>query len=193
MTEDPLKPWFPIRTERLLLREARLSDYDDVHAYGADPEVSKFMDWGPNTPEVSAQVVGRWVAMSALWPRDEVSLAVELLETGRVIGSIRLAIQSKANRTADFGYTFAKDYWRQGVATEAARAIVEVAFTTLGLHRIFATCDVQNVGSYRVMEKLGMRREGTLVKDQEVRGRWRDTHVYALLAQEWEARQAEQA
>lgn len=193
MTEDPLKPWFPIRTERLLLREARLSDYDDVHAYGADPEVSKFMDWGPNTPEVSAQVVGRWVAMSALWPRDEVNLAVELLETGRVIGSIRLAIQSKANRTADFGYTFGKDYWRQGIATEAASAIVEVAFTTLGLHRIFATCDVQNVGSYRVMEKLGMRREATLLKDQEVRGRWRDTHVYALLAQEWEARRAEQA
>lgn len=191
MTDDPQKPWFPIRTKRLLLREARLTDYDDVHAYGADPEVSWFMDWGPNMPEVTAQVVGRWVAMSALWPRDEVNLVVELLETGRVIGAIRLAIQSKADRTADFGYTFNKDYWRQGIGTEAASAIIETAFKELGLHRVFATCDVRNAGSYAVMEKLGMRREGTLLKNHEVRGRWRDTHLYALLAEEWEARRAE--
>ncbi len=77
--------------------------------------------------------------------------------------------------------------------TEAARAIVETAFTTLGLHRVFATCDVRNTGSYKVMEKLSMRREGTLLKNHEVRGRWRDTHVYALLAQEWEVRRAEDA
>jgi RimJ/RimL family protein N-acetyltransferase len=193
MTDAPQKPWFPIRTKRLLLREARLSDYDDIHAYAADPEVVRFMDWGPNTPEVTAQALGGWVAMSAQWPRDEVNLVVELLETGRAIGAIRLSIYSKADRTADFGYTFHKDYWRQGLATEAARAIVETAFTTLRLHRVFATCDVRNAGSYAVMEKLGMRREGTLLQNHEVRGRWRDTHVYALLAQEWEARRAEDA
>ena len=55
MTDEPQKPWFPLRTQRLLLREARLGDYDDIHAYGADPEVVRFMDWGPNTPEVTAQ------------------------------------------------------------------------------------------------------------------------------------------
>lgn len=190
MTDEPQKPWFPIRTERLLLREARLSDYDDIHAYAIDPEVVRFMDWGPNTPEATAQALGGWVAMSAQWPRDEVNLVVELLETGRAIGAIRLTIQSKANRTADFGYTLNKDYWRRGIGIEAASAIVETAFTRLGLHRVFATCDVQNVGSYKIMEKLGMRREGTLLENQEVRGRWRDTHVYALLAQEWAARRA---
>lgn len=189
MTDDPQKPWFPIRTKRLLLREARLTDFDDIHAYAVDPEVVRFMPWGPNTPEVTAQVLGGWVAMTAIWPRDEVNLLVELVETGRVIGSIRLAIQSKT--TADFGYTFARDYWRQGIGTEAASAIVETAFTTLGLHRVWATCDVLNVGSYGIMEKLGMRREGTLRQDQNVRGRWRDTHVYALLAEEWAARRAE--
>ncbi len=183
-------PWFPLRTERLLLREARLGDYDDIHAYAADPEVVRFMDWGPNTPEVTAQALGGWVAASAQWPRDEVNLVVELAQTGRAIGAIRLSIQSRADRTADFGYTLNQDYWRQGIATEAAAAIVETAFGVLGLHRVFATCDVRNAGSYAVMEKLGMRREGTLLQNHEVRGRWRDTHVYALLAQEWEARRA---
>lgn len=191
MTDDPRQPWFPIRTKRLLLREARLSDYDDIHAYAVDADVVRYMDWGPNTPEVTAQALGGWVAMSAQWPRDEVNLVVELSETGRAIGAIRLSIQSKTDRTADFGYTLNKDYWRRGLATEAASAIVEAAFTTLGLHRVYATCDVRNAASYKVMEKLGMRREGTLLKNHEVRGRWRDTHVYALLAQEWAARRAE--
>lgn len=191
MTDDPQQPWFPIRTRRLLLREARLSDYDDIHAYAVDPEVVRFMDWGPNTPQVTAQALGGWVAMSAQWPRDEVNLVMELLETGRAIGAIRLSIHSRADRTADFGYTLNKDYWRRGLGTEAASAVVETAFTTLGLHRVFATCDVRNAASYKVMEKLGMRREGTLLKNHEVRGRWRDTHVYALLAQEWAARRAE--
>ena len=191
MTDAPQQPWFPIRTQRLLLREARLGDYDDIHAYAVDPDVVRFMDWGPNTPEVTAQALGGWVAMSAQWPRDEVNLVVELSETGRAIGAIRLSIQSKTDRTADFGYTLNKDYWRRGLATEAASAIIETAFTTLGLHRVYATCDVRNAASYKVMEKLGMRREGTLLKNHEVRGRWRDTHVYALLAQEWAARRAE--
>ena len=191
MTDDPQQPWFPIRTKRLLLREARLSDYDDIHAYAVDADVVRYMDWGPNTPEVTAQALGGWVAMSAQWPRDEVNLVVELSETGRAIGAIRLSIQSKTDRTADFGYTLNKDYWRRGLATEAASAIIETAFTTLGLHRVYATCDVRNAASYKVMEKLGMRREGTLLKNHEVRGRWRDTHVYALLAQEWAARRAE--
>jgi RimJ/RimL family protein N-acetyltransferase len=193
MTDDPQTPWFPIRTQRLLLREARLTDYDDIHAYAIDPEVVRFMPWGPNTPEVTAQALGGWVAMSAQWPRGEVNLVMELAQTGRAIGAIRLSIQSKADRTADFGYTLNRDYWRQGFGTEAASAIVETAFTTLGLHRVFATCDTLNVGSYGIMEKLGMRREGTLRQDQNVRGRWRDTHVYALLAEEWAARRAEGA
>ena len=191
MTDDPQEPWFPILTQRLLLREARLGDYDDIHAYAVDPDVVRFMDWGPNTPEITAQALGGWVAASAQWPRDEVNLVVELRETGRAIGAIRLSIQSRADRTADFGYTLHKDWWGQGLGTEAARAIVEIAFTTLRLHRVFATCDVRNAASYRIMEKLGMRREGTLLQNHEVRGRWRDTHVYALLAQEWAARRAE--
>ena len=85
MTDDPRQPWFPIRTKRLLLREARLSDYDDIHAYAVDADVVRYMDWGPNTPEVTAQALGGWVAMSAQWPRDEVNLVVELSETGRAV------------------------------------------------------------------------------------------------------------
>lgn len=188
MTDLPERPWFPVRTERLLLRELREADFDDVHAYAIDPEVVRYMDWGPNTLEVTREVLDRWLKEQQTWPRGHVNLAVELVEEARVIGSIRLSLQERGN--ADFGYSYHSAYWRKGYGYEAAEAIVRVAFEELGLHRVWATCDVRNAGSYAIMEKLGMRREGTLRRNQQVRDGWRDTHLYAILASEWAARQA---
>lgn len=186
MVDLPEKPWFPLRTARLLLREVREADFGDIHAYAIDPEVVRYMDWGPNTPEVTREVMGRWFAEQQTWPRGHVNLVVELVEEARVIGSVRLSLQDEGN--ADFGYSYSSAYWRKGYGYEAAEAVVRVAFETLGLHRVWATCDVRNRGSFGIMEKLGMRREGTLRKNQLVRDGWRDTHVYALLDEEWAAR-----
>jgi RimJ/RimL family protein N-acetyltransferase len=183
----PAKPWFPLRTPRLLLREFEAGDYDDVHAYATDPEVVRYMEWGPNTPEVTREVLARWAADALVWPRPGVTLAAEHRESGRVIGSIRLDVSAPEDLTGDIGYTFARSYWRQGYATEAASAIIGVGFETLGLHRIWATCDARNAGSWGVMEKLGMRREGLLRRNRRVRADWRDSYVYAVLAEDWAA------
>lgn len=183
---DDLQPWFPIRTERLLLREFRDSDLDDIHAYAAVPEVSRFMTWGPNTLEDSRAFLGRALAQQADWPRPHVGLAIE--RDGRVIGSIRMDLQGEDGSEADIGYTLSADHWRQGVASEAAAAMLRAAFATLGLHRVWATCDVENVGSFRVMEKLGLRREAHFRQDKRVRGVWRDSYLYAILAEEWVSR-----
>ena len=182
---DDAPPWFPLETERLRLREFRQADFDDIHAYGGDPRVSRFMDWGPNTPEISQEFLGRQLASQEAWPRPDVSLAVQLQATDGVVGSIRLWLIDAPNRTAELGYSLSRAVWRQGIATEAARAMLEVGFTTLGLHRIVATCDVRNRGSWGVMRKLGMRREGRLRQDRQVKGAWRDTYLYALLADEY--------
>ena len=184
MTED-LKPWFPLRTERLLLREFRPEDIEDVHAYAIDPEVARFMDWGPNTREITVEVMDRWAEQAKEWPRDAVTLAIEHVADGLVIGSIRLEVSDRANLAGDFGYSLHRSYWRQGYATEAARALLEVGFRTLGLHRIWAECDTENVGSWGVMQKLGMRREGELRHGRLIKGQWRDRYLYAILAEEW--------
>lgn len=178
-------PWFPIHTPRLLLREFRDTDFDAVHAYGADPEVVRYMDWGPNTPDDTHAFLGRMFAAQAQWPRPDVNLAVEHLVDGRVIGAIRLAITDAANRTADLGYSYARAYWRQGLGVEAARAMMDAGFKILGLHRIYAHCDARNTGSYRLLEKVGMRREGLLRQNVRLRGAWRDTCHYAILAEDW--------
>jgi ribosomal-protein-alanine N-acetyltransferase len=183
MTDEP--PWFPVRTPRLLLREFREADFDDVHAYATDPEVSRFMAWGPNTPDQTRDFMERKAAEQAEWPRDAVNLAMEHLVEGRVIGSIRLQVADREHRTADLGYSLHRRYWRQGYGSEAAAALVNLAFVTLGMHRLCATCDVRNAGSYGIMEKLGMTREGCLRRNVLVKGAWRDTYLYAILAEEW--------
>jgi [ribosomal protein S5]-alanine N-acetyltransferase len=180
MTDNP-KPWFPIRAARLLLREFRETDFDDIHAYAAVPEVSRFMVWGPNSPQDTRDFLARALAQQADWPRDHVGLAIE--RDGVVIGSIRLDLQGE--ETADLGYTLHRDHWRQGLATEAAAAMLEVAFGVLGLHRVWATCDVENTGSFGVMEKLGLRREAEFKQDKLIRGVWRDSYLYAILKDEW--------
>lgn len=182
---DALKPWFPIETPRLLLREFREDDAQDVHAYARQPEVAQFMDWGPNTAEQTAEFLDRKWAEQARWPREEVNLAVEHLADERVIGSVRLAVTDRAHRSGDLGYSFNRDYWRQGYATEAAAALVEVGFGTLGLHRIWAECDVENLGSWGVMQKLGLRREAHLRHGKLIKGQWRDRYIYAVLAEDW--------
>lgn len=181
----PPETWFPIRTERLLLRDFRPADFDDVHAYGGDPEVARYMPWGPNTPDETGEFLARTFEAQRTWPRLDFGLAIELCASGRVIGSTGFHLRDGPNRTVELGYCLNRDFWRRGIITEAARAMMGAAFGVLGLHRVFATCDVRNSGSFGVMEKIGMRREAHLRRDRQIKGEWRDTYLYALLADEW--------
>jgi ribosomal-protein-alanine N-acetyltransferase len=180
-----MDPWFPIETERLLLRELRADDEPDIHEYASDPEVVRLMIWGPNTRDQTWKFLDRALQAQVQWPRPEVGLAIELKNERRLIGSIGLRMKDEANRNADIGYVLNRKYWSHGYMTEGACAILDVAFKQLKLHRVWATCDTRNRSSYRVMERLGMRREGLFVKDSMERGEWRDTYLYAILAEEW--------
>src|SRR5579872_2112761 len=111
--------WFPLNTERLLLRELAAADLSDVHEYGSDPEVSRFECWGPNTPEITHNVMQGWLKEQQQWPREEVNLGAELKHHHELIGVVTLRVKGEENRTADFGFAFNKRYWNQGYATEA--------------------------------------------------------------------------
>lgn len=178
---DNREKWFPIQTERLLLREFTAEDEADVHEYAADPIVSQYMEWGPNTPEITKHKICEHLQAQQRWPRDEVTLAVELRDEGKVIGSFRFGILDRRNAVADFGFAFNRRYWNRGYATEATRAVLGRAFQALKLHRMIATCDTRNVGSARVMEKAGMQREALFQKDVFQKGEWRDSYLYATL------------
>ena len=182
---ERLKPWLPLRTRRLILRDFREDDLDAVHAYGSDPEVSRFMVWGPNTAEDTRAFLDRNLAAQQEWPRPAVCAAVEIAESGRLIGAVELRVKDPANLQGEFGWTLNQDVWGQGYAREAAAALLRQGFEPMGLHRITATCDTRNRKSWRALEKLGLRREALFRRDVRVKGRWRDTYLYAVLKDEW--------
>ena len=177
-----------LRTERLLLREFVEGDWPAVQEYACDPQVVRFMSWGPNTEDDTRAFVARALAGQREEPRRAYEMAVTLLDDGRLIGGCGLHLGNPANRSAMLGYCYARAFWGNGYATEAARALVDFGFRELALHRIWATCDPDNAASARVLEKFGMQREGRLREDTNVRGRWRDSFVYGVLEQERDAR-----
>ncbi|MET0295221.1 MAG: GNAT family protein [Phenylobacterium sp.] len=186
MTEIPPAPRPPFRTARLILRDYREDDLAAIHDYASDPEVARYMDWGPNTPEESRAHLERVLAAQGDAP-DVLNVGLEVAAEGRLIGALRFEVKDPGNRTADVGWTIHRAYWGRGLVTEAGREILRIAFGDMALHRVWATCDARNIGSWRVMEKLGMRREGVLRKANLRKDGWRDTLLYAVLAEEWAA------
>jgi RimJ/RimL family protein N-acetyltransferase len=182
----------PVRLEtpRLILRELTESDFEAVHAYASDPEVSRYMDWGPNSDADTREWLAAALAQQGADPRVEYELAMVLRDPnggggGEVVGTARIGIRDRAARAADVGYVLRRDRWGQGIATEAARRLIEFGWDELGLHRIWATCDARNAGSARVLEKCRMRREARRERDQLQRGEWRDTLVYGIRLRHW--------
>lgn len=180
-----------IETDRLILREYVQADWEQLQAYCADPEVTRYLTWGPNTPEQTKAFIVRAMEWRNEAPRMTFELAVVLKATGKLVGGIGLRIKSQVRKEADLGYCYSKDVWGQGIGTEAARALLKFGFEQLGLHRIYATCDTANQGSAGIMRKNGMTREAHFRQDQLIKGVWRDTWLYAILEDEWQRRSHE--
>jgi RimJ/RimL family protein N-acetyltransferase len=175
----------PLLSERLKLRDFREDDVDAVHSWASDPEVVRFMSWGPNTRELTREFLQRKFAERTGDPRRTWDLAVVRRDTGQVVGSVGLRLDEQRQQAA-LGYCYHQDAWGHGFATEAAREILRFGFEELGLHRIHASADTRNGASIRVLDKLGMRQEGRLREHVMMRGEWRDSYLYAVLRSEWQ-------
>jgi len=174
-----------IETERLILRPVEGRDWRAIHRYASLPEVVRYLPHEPFTEDDACAFALRWseqARKSDEWPEMLIALHKA---GGRLIGHLPFEQFSHKYRTREIGWVFDPDHQGQGYATEAARAVLGLAFEKLGLHRIVATCDPRNRASYRVMEKLGMRREGHHLKDVQIRGEWTDEYFYAILEEEW--------
>lgn len=168
-----------LRTATLVLREFTPDDVAAVHEYASDPVVCQDVEWGPNSPGDTRRVVAFWVAEQAQEDRDGWTLAITE-RGGRPMGAVSL--NRRSPHTAEIGYVLAQPYWGRGLGTEAAGAAVRWAFGEGGFHRVQATCRPENVASWRVMEKVGLAREGLLRDHLLIRGRYRDSYLYAVLS-----------
>ncbi|MGE3269723.1 MAG: GNAT family N-acetyltransferase [Chloroflexota bacterium] len=170
-----------LTTRRLLLRPPTLSDVDAYYAMASDPEYAYFGSRNVPDRESIEHRLKQIVAMP--WQlRPEFAIEWE----GRVIGRVTLEID-RANLVAMLGYGVAREHWGLGIASEAASAVLDYAFREFGLERVSARVDPRNVGSVRVLEKIGMRQEG-LLRQAVVRwGERADRALYGILRDEWAA------
>lgn len=174
-----------LSTERLVLREWQTDDWVFSHQWASDPQAVAYMPFGPNTEEQTKEFVFKVITYQTEEPRLHFELAATLKETGEVIGGCGIRMVDLENQTASIGYMYAQKYWGQGFGTEAAAALVDFGFSQMKAHRIWATCDPGNIGSARILEKVGMRREGHFRQHMLVRGQWRDSYLYAILENEY--------
>jgi RimJ/RimL family protein N-acetyltransferase len=180
-----------LNSPRLQLRDFVAEDWQDVHAYTSRPEASRFQSWEPDTPDEARAHIQSMITLANEQPRTGFHLAVVFPEKATVIGEAGLDIHSQRFRTAEISYTINPEYWGHGFATEVAATMLLFGFTTLNLHRIFATCDPRNIASERVLQKLGMRYEGQMRQTILIQDGWRDSVLYSLLEHEWQPEKPE--
>jgi RimJ/RimL family protein N-acetyltransferase len=177
----------PLRTARLVLRTMTPDDVDDIYSYQSREDVCRYLPFEPRTrDEVVAKVAKFSTALALHGDGDYWQLAVERADApGRVIGDVYFTISSVADAAGEIGWTLHPAFYGQGYMTEAAGAVLEIAFGALGLHRVIARLDPRNHASVALCRRLGMREEAHFVEDLWFKGDWSDTGIYAILDREW--------
>lgn len=182
----------PIRTQRLILRDFVQSDLDAVHSYSTDPKILPFHKISPANKDDTQAFLSEVIASQSEEPRKRFELAITLASSGKLVGGGGVYVSQRYESTAAIGYVICSEHWRKGFATEAASMFLDMAFAGLGLHRVFSWADAENAASIRVLEKIGMRREGYMLQDRFHRGEWRDTCYYGMLSDEWQKLRSEE-
>ncbi|MFB7140253.1 GNAT family N-acetyltransferase [Gottfriedia sp. NPDC056225] len=174
-----------LSTNRTMLREFVENDWKQVHKYASQKDVCQFQPWGPNSEDDTKEFVRTILVDQKKINRTRFALAIIEKESDELIGSIEFNIRDEKNLIGEIGYIINPSYWGKGFATEAAKEIISFGFEQFKLHRVFATCDVRNIGSAKVLEKCGLTLEGKMREDLLLRDGWRDTFLYSILEHEW--------
>jgi RimJ/RimL family protein N-acetyltransferase len=171
-------------TERLTVRAFQPQDAADLFTYLSRPEVYRFEPGEPLDWEGAQNRALEFSTSPEFW-------AVELQAERKVIGQVYFSqTEPQHTMTWELGYILSPDYQRQGYASEAAAALVQAGFAAAGIHRVVSHCNPENAASWRLLEKIGFRREGLLKKNIYFRKNaagepiWTDTYIYARLAEE---------
>ncbi|NLR68502.1 GNAT family N-acetyltransferase [Chitinophaga varians] len=175
-----------IQSSRLLIRDFSKNDWEDLHRLYMMPETVKYNPSGyPESESATEKLVAEWSEQPAAAHREEYTVAVIEKAEGGFVGVISLDLGDAKYRKAEIWYKLLPEYWGKGYATEAVSSMLAFGFGTLKLHRIECGCSIHNTGSYRVMEKVGMTREGVKRKVLPLEDGWHDAYIYGILASEF--------
>lgn len=178
-----------ITTSRLLIRQFQEQDYISLFEYLSNPIIYRFEPGEPISLEKARVLTLERVPKTEFW-------AVVLKDAQKLVGHLYFKqIDPKAFLTWELGYIFNPAFQGKGYATEAAYALIRYGFENLGIHRVIAHCNPENVASWRVLEKIGMKREGQFRKNvffhtaPDGSPLWIDTYAYAILKEDIKAAQ----
>lgn len=187
-----LRPTYPIRGERLLLRPLTISDTDSLLAYRSREDVCRYVPFEPmSRDDIIDRIAGRWARTELTDEGQSLTLGAQIGETNELAGDVLLFWHSREHAGGELGYVFNPALGGRGYATEAAHMMLRLGFEELGLHRIVARIDERNESSVRLARRLGMRQEARLVDNEFFKGEWSTEVDFAMLADEWYARQQE--
>lgn len=177
-----------LETERLILRPFIEGDFEAVHAYASVAENVIYMVWGPNNELDTLEFILQAIKHSKEVPYLNYQFAAIEKESRKLIGACNIVMVRESE--GEIGWILHRDYWKQGFGTEMGKKLLQFGFQELGLHRIIAHCDTENYGSFRVMEKIGMRREGHFLESRLAnkfsKKKYGDEYSYTILTEEWE-------
>ncbi|MDZ8240383.1 MAG: GNAT family protein [Nostoc sp. ChiQUE01a] len=174
-----------LETSRLLMREFLEIDSQAVFTYQSDPLYLLYSHWTHRKQKDVREFVQMFINQQLEQPRTSFQLAVVLKTENRLIGNCGIRVNDPELREANIGYELNPQYWGLGYATEAAQAILKFGFEELKMHRIWSWCVAENIASFRVLEKIGMHREGHLREKELIKGKWYDNFIYSIIENEW--------
>ncbi|MCE9647421.1 MAG: GNAT family N-acetyltransferase [Chloroflexi bacterium] len=175
-----------LQTPRLILRNFLDEDLESFFRYRNDPYVARYQGWElPYPHEKAEQFISIMKDKFAPKQGDWIQFAVALKETGGLIGDLACYVKNDDIRQSVIGFTIASQYWRKGFAVEIIPCLLDYLFEDLDMHRVSADCDVENVASYRTLERLGFRREAHFVESFLIHGKYTSEYHYGMLQREW--------
>jgi len=172
-----------LNTERLILRKLRLEDAEDIFEYASDPEITKYVTWEPHK-SIEDSINFIKYALEKYDKKEAIQWGIVYKENNKVIGTCDILPVTKHFR-AEIAYALSRKYWGKGIMTEAVKEVIKFGFERMSLNRIQAMCFSENIGSYRVMEKAGMKFEGTLREQMFIKGKFQDLKLYSVLRREY--------
>ncbi len=173
-----------IESKHLILRPFDCNDLDIVMKLYCDEEIMEYMPFPVLNHEKARELLNRFVTGWEVAPQINYEMAVVDKETSKKIGRAEIT-RNYSEESAMIGWMLIKSAWGKGYATEIARTLIDYCFHELQVHRVYALCHPDNIGSWKVMEKCGMRKEAHFIqkcKYTKADGiRWEDELEYAMI------------
>ena len=173
---------FSLETERLILKEIAKSDLENIHRLHSIPEVDEFNTLGiPKTMSETGKIILPLIEARLKYPRGSYTWKIILKETNQFIGLAGLTLSNDRFKLGEIYYKLHPDFWGIGYATEIAKRLIKSGFEDFSLRKVEAGVATENTKSIRVLEKVGMTREGLRRKILPIRGEWKDNYHYAIV------------